>query len=130
MRDVHRYALLEHDVAGEVEGDDGEVVHVDLGADSADAGAVEFDELSRAAEGAAGVSGALAEQAAIDELGDQAADGGFVETGLLGDPCSRARAEVVDMPEYDREIVAAQRHVIGGNTPNRHGGNLSVDFVC
>ena len=135
--DVERDALLEDDVAGQVERGDGEVVDVDLGADAADAGAVELDELAGAAEGAGGVGRAFAEQAALDELGDQAADGRLVQAGVGGDPGARSRAEVADVPQHHGEVVAAERDVIGGDTPvprattvgQRHPPPLP-DFVC
>ena len=68
---VEGQALLADDVTAEVEGDHGDVVDVDLGAEAADGGAVELDRGAGAADGGA-LHVALADQAALGELGDEA----------------------------------------------------------
>jgi hypothetical protein len=73
--------------------------------------------LAGAAERTGGVGRAFAEQTPLDELGDQAADGRLVQTGVGGDPRPRPRTEVADMAQYDREVVAAERDMVGGNDP-------------
>lgn len=116
--DVEGDAALGHRLAAEVEGGDGEVVDVDLGADAADAAAVELDQLAGPAESAAlGLGLTFAEQPALDEFGDEAADGGLVEAGVRGDPGARARSVLPDVPQDDGEVVAAERHMVGRDDP-------------
>ena len=61
------------------------MVDVDLGADAADRLPVELDGEAGAADRAA-LDGALADQAALDELSDEAGDRGLVEAEVGGEP--------------------------------------------
>ncbi len=99
------------DLAAQVEGHRADVVDVDLGADAADATAVELDVQSRAADVAA-LQDSSPDQPPLAELGDQAGDGGAVEAGGRGDPGPRPRLVVTDGAQYEPGVVPAQRRLV------------------
>src|SRR5690606_33358263 len=96
----------EDGAAGEVDGDGGEVVGVDFDADGGAGGTVEGEHDGGAADTVFGGAG-FSEEAAAQEFGDEAGDGGFVESGGGGDVGAGAGALLADAAEHHCEVGGA-----------------------
>ncbi|KUP95549.1 hypothetical protein AC529_16840 [Thermobifida cellulosilytica TB100] len=96
----------QHGAAGQVDGDGGEVVGVDLDADGRARGAVQGEHDGGAAHPVLGGAG-LAQQPAPQQFGDQAGDGGLVQSGGRGDVGPRAGALFADAAQHQGQVGGA-----------------------
>ncbi len=107
-------------LAGEVQGEGGDVVDVDLGADAAHALSVDLDGLPGPTD-AAPLDAALADQAAIAELEHQAGDGGLVEAEVGSQAGPGPGAAVAQGAQDEGEVGAPQRHLVRGGGADEGG---------
>ncbi len=117
---VEGAAVLVDDGAAQVEGEHGDVVGADLGADAADPAAVECDHAVRAADRAGAVEFSFADQAALDQVGDQDRHGCLGQAAGGGEMGARLFAVLAQVAQHHAEVGAAQGGLVGGFGVARH----------
>ncbi|WBP84566.1 hypothetical protein O1G21_00950 [Kitasatospora cathayae] len=123
---VQREAALVGHFAAQVERQHADVVHVDLGAQAVDPTSVHLHRLPRAADRApvaldGSLRGALADQPAVQQFGDQVRDGGLGQPGVLRDPGPRARSLVAQQPQHQAQIGPPGGGPVPRDGRSRHG---------
>jgi hypothetical protein len=108
------HPVLEHDLAAQVQDQDGDVVDVELDPDAADTPAVEVHGETRPAHGPGAVDVPGADEPAVGELGHQAGHRGLVQAGLLRDTGTGSGTAVAQVPQDQAEVGAAHGGLIGG----------------
>ncbi len=97
---------------GEVQRRGVDEVTVDLDPDPDRAPRRQLDPLPRPAHAAVALHAGLPHEAAVQQLADQAGDGGLVEPGAAGDPCPRSRALALQVAQHQAEVEAPDGELV------------------